>query len=311
MLISADRHQQNQYSKPAFTSRSANLKKADDVCRRVMNEFPIVNSDTRLLKFSAIIKKLSFGRMEEYLSVLMDKFRDYYDVENLSKYYEREILGMKKHKLGNCHEIADATYMALRINGYEDVKPLWLYAYNPRFKTMRDLDHVVIGINFRTPKGYKYKNGDPMFMSPSHRIYPQNDSIVIDSWAGFTEYGKNLKDKYNRKELSMALRKDTKVKPLLKSNEELCFVPVEQEERMPEMLLPFFKNLFPQLSLTEKFGAKNPDILTTELEGAGIKSSEIKRLKRKYRLQASNKKPTILDNLRESLSGIIKYKTDY
>ena len=275
MLISQNTNRQN-ISTPVFGARSLPYKKADAVCRRVMNEFPIVNSFTRLLKFSSITKSKSFGRVEEYLTDLTVKFRDYYDVENMSKYFSREILGMKKHKVGNCNEIADATYMALKMNGYEDVKPLWLYAYNPKRKIMRDLDHVVVGINFRTPKGYKYKDGDPIFMSPQHRIYPQKDSIVIDSWAGFTEYGRNLKNKYHRKELLLGLRKDTKVKPLLKTGEELCFVPVEPEERMPDNLIPFFRNLFPQLSLTEKSGVNNSEILNVELDGVGLKSSEIK-----------------------------------
>lgn len=300
MIIS----QNKPYQQPTFTSRSLEIKKAGDVCRRVMNEFPIVNSYTRIFKFGSRTKNKSLDKLEDYLSVLTDKFRDYYDVDNLTKYFSREILGLKKHKIGNCHEIADATYMALKVNGYEDVKPLWLYAYNPKRKIMRDLDHVVIGINFKTPDGYKYKDGDPIFMSPKHRIYPQKNSIVIDSWAGFAEYGKNLKEKYNRKELILGLRKDTEVKPLLKQEEELCFVPVEQEERMPDSLIPFFKTLFPQLSLKEYFGAKNPDILNMELEGLGIKSSELKRLKKKYRLKASNPKPTVFEKIKEQTKKI-------
>ena len=302
MIIS----QNNMYQQPTFTSRSASLRRTGDVCRRVMNEFPIVNSYTRLFKYGSRTKNKSLNKMEDYLSVLTDKFRDYYDIDNLNKSFFREIIGLKKHKIGNCHEIADATYMALKVNGYEDVKPLWLYAYNPKRKVMRDLDHVVVGVDFRTPDGYKYKEGDPIFMSPKHRIYPQKDSIVVDSWAGFAEYGRNLAERYNRKELILGLRKDTKVKPLLKEGEELCFVPVEPEERMPESMIPFFKNLFPQLSLSEKLGAENSELLNIEMEGTGIKSSEIKRLKKKYKLKASNPKPSVLDSVRDSITSIFK-----
>ena len=144
-------------------------------------------------------------------------------------------------------------------------------------------------------------------MSPKYRIYPQKDSIVVDSWAGFTEYGRNLKEIYNREELLRGLRKDADAKSLLKEGEELCFVPVEPEERMPETLFPFFKKFFPQLLLKEKFGAKNPDILNVELDGVGLKSSEIKRLKNKYKLKASKPKPTIIERIKEQAKQVFNH----
>ncbi len=289
-----------------FASRSASMRKIDDVRRRVTNEFPIIYSDTRLEKFNTKKKCKSYLKIADFTSTLIDKFRDYYDVANLSRYYTREILGLKKHKSGNCHEIADATYMAFKINGYEDVKPLWMYAYNPKRNIMRDLDHVVVGINFRTPDGYKYKNGDPVFMSPKHRIYPQKDSVVVDSWAGFCEYGRNLKGQYDRRDLLNGLTEGKNKTSLLKDGEELCFVPVEQEERMPDNIVENFRELFPQLSLSNSKEVPNKEQLDLELEGVGIKSSEIKRLKKKYRLKASGQSPTIIDNIKEKINSILK-----
>ena len=227
----------------------------------------------------------------------------------MCKLYKRKILGLKKHKTGNCGEITDATYMALKINGYEDVKPLWLYAYTPNKKVLRDLDHAVVGINFRTPSDYKYKKGEPVFMHAKYALKPQKDSIIVDSWAGFSEYGKNLSGKngcvYDRKDLLQGLTNDKKAKSLLKKGEELCFVPIEPEERMPDDMISMFKELFPQLSLSEKFGTPDTEKLKLELEGSGIKISEIRRLKKVYRLKASNPQPTIFEKLKEKVKKIV------
>jgi len=280
MLIS----QNNNYQQPTFSSSSPAKRKAYDICRRVMNEFPIIYSETRLLKFQTNKKSKSFNKIIGFSSDLTENFRDYYDVENKNKYYTREILGLKKHKAGNCQEYSDTTYMALKINGYQDVKQLWLYAYNPKRNSLRDLDHVVTGIDFKIPSDYKYTEYDPIYMSPQYRIYPQNNSIVVDSWGGFVEYGKNLKNKYNSKDLLLGLLKNVQRTSLLKDDEELCFVPIKPKYSMPDDMISFFKNLFPKLLLSNKPSTPSPEILDVEIQGIGIKSSKIKKLKKDYQL---------------------------
>ena len=268
-----------------FTSRSGDLRRVGDICRRVTLEFPIVYSDSCLAKFNTKFRCKSFNRIMDFTSDLIEKFRVYYDVENLNKYYKREIFGLKKHKAGNCQEISDATYMALKMNGYEDVKQLRLYAYNQKTKSMKDLDHVVTGVNFKLPEDYKYINYEPTnYMPPEYRIYPQRKSIVVDSWSGFAEYGRNLIGKYDRADLLRGLTAAKPRKTFLKEGEELCFVPVKGNELIPNDTVETLKWFFPNLNLSEKFSTSKNDSLELELSGVGLKSSDIKKLKRKYKI---------------------------
>lgn len=234
-----------------FTARNSLLRKADDVSRRVIHEFPVL-SNSRLLGYETISESnpyLSYARN------LVCEYRKYYK-EGVSpkKIYYRELYGMKELKTGNCAELADATFVALKLNGVEDVKRLNLYAYNTKTKSMRDLDHTVIGVNFELPKKYKYHQWiiSENYVKPECRIYPQNSSIIVDSWSGFTEYAKQAGDRFKSDKALIESNKKgiyRNLETLLDKDEELCYLPLEDFEKFNKRDYDYFGQTYPDIVL--------------------------------------------------------------
>lgn len=274
---------------PSFTSRSKAIKQADDICRRVMREFPLVYSETRLNKFNSADKTKSVSRVHDYCADLVENLRNYYTTEDSYESYMREVMGVKKHKAGNCQEIADITNMAFKINGRNDSKIFWLYAYKPNRRYMRDLDHVVVGLDFFIPESYAYVKGSPRYMNAKYGIFPQKNSIIVDTWGGFSEYGRNLTGVYDRKDLLLGLTSNPKAKSLLKKGEKLCFVPIKDYEKVEDELTPKLKTMFPDLSLSKE-KTSDSEVLKNTLENMGINKSKIQKLKRKHKLKSTNPK---------------------
>ena len=244
--------QNNIYNSQNFGSRSQSLKKADDICRRVQQEFPVL-SNTRLTGFSTIKSTTQNENYMYYARDVVCKYREYYDKNNSNMRHKllKEISGMKNLRTGNCAELSDAAYIALKLNGVDDVKRIHLYAYDKETQNMRDLDHSVIGINFKLPKNYKYNDwsNPDKYVPPECRIYPQNDSIIVDAWAGFSEYGKNAESIYTtNKALIEANKKwpsysDT----LLRDGEELCYVPLSDSYNLKKNDYKYYGQKYPNL----------------------------------------------------------------
>ena len=231
-----------------FTSRSLALKQADDVCRRVMQEFPTVYSSTKLNRFSVLDKTREYVHFQNFVGRILGKYHsNYINAKTIDAQLQKEITGMKQYKVGNCAELADAVAIALKLNGYKNVKILNLFAYNKKTKKMRDLDHTVAGIDFKLPEDYKYCSYLQFSndIEPKYRIYPQKDSIIVDPWAGVSEYAKNATEKYNyRRDLIKGAKNYPKYvlegETLLKPDEEICFVPVYGDNYIKQELLPSY-----------------------------------------------------------------------
>ena len=250
-----------QANKPAFRSRCSEIRSADDICRRVMREFPSVYSNSKLFRYDTLKKYSEGAKLKCYSEELLRESRMHYNAPSSIDYqYYREFANMKKYKVSNCGELADATQLALMLNGHEDVKILELYAYNKDTKTMRNLDHSVVGINFKLPKKYEYNYYHKQYnLSPDYRIYPQKDSIIVDSWLGKSDFAKNLTSDYNSHK---GLIRGTKhcweeLSPdatLLKEGEEFCFVPIYQGLRMSDNAVSHFGKKYKGLILERNKG---------------------------------------------------------
>ena len=278
-----------------FTSRSLALRQADDVCRRVMQEFPTVYSTTKLNRFSVLDKTRKYVNFQNFIGRIVGKYHiNYTNVDGLDAQLQKEISGMKQYKVGNCAELADAANIALRLNGYKDVKILNLFAYNRSTKKMRDLDHTVAGIDFKLPEKYEYckyllfsKN-----IEPKYRIYPQKDSIIVDPWAGFCEYGKNATEKYNsRRDLIKGLKTYPRYvlegETLLKPDEELCFIPVYEDNYVKQELLPSYGKEYYGLILPKNRNNVDLDKAKPLIPFDGLSKCDVESYKIKFGLKSA------------------------
>ena len=183
------------HSTPYFRSRNISIRKADEICRRVHKEFPVY-SNTALETFNNAERKPDCFNFISYVSSQISELRNYYSISNEPSVNVFKMLpGLKKTRVGNCYEQASATCAALELNDYKDASTLYLYAYNPKTNIIKDLDHVVAGVNVKLPKNYKYWNGIDN-VEAEHLIKPNNDAIILDTWSGFADYPNQAFVKY-------------------------------------------------------------------------------------------------------------------
>lgn len=295
-MITNLNQQFNNYPAVSFTSRSSAIKKADEICRRTRKEFSSVYSNSKIYSYQSLGKDFSFKNLLKFTEQFINDYRRYYEFPEKEEWqFMRELAGLKKHKVGNCGEMADATKLALDLNGYKDVEILNLYAYNPKTNEMRDLDHTVAGINFKIPNTWnKYKiKGQDKLKSMCKAII-QNDSIIIDSWAGITEFAKEIKNKYNHnqnfiKGTKQEYSKPKEVKQLLEPEEQLCFISELKSYQLKELELASFGKKYPKLILKNNPNAV--DILNAKdlPEITEISKEDVLKVKQKYLVSQATK----------------------
>lgn len=259
-----------------FASRKLSVRKADDICRRVVLEFPTI-SNTKIERYKGAKTyplysyndfandAIASGR---YYSHLATSYADHI-------FYELNI--MKEHKLGNCGEFSTASLLALRLNGYQNVKQLSVYAYNKETHCIRDLDHSVVGINVDIPKSSLQKT---LFSVPTYKdkITPNKDTIIFDSWSGFA-------DSY-----SGAVRrfKDNNLIDKLRENETICFIQ-DENNYIPEKDLPMYKKMFPSLILPENKNLIDEKVQTHRSNDYGeLIKDDLQNLRGKYNIHPTN-----------------------
>ena len=233
-----------------YTSRNKEIKEIDKVCRVVINEFPVLSNS----KFNSTISVSKSPRVKnyvDYLSNLIYKTRIHaYIGRTPQDKLFREIANMKNYKAGNCGELSDAAYVALKLNGYEDVKILDLFAYNKKTKSMRPIDHTVVGVNFKESEngGYDFVHtyNNKYLMAQDrykYRTYPDNKSVIVDPWMGFVDYGKASSEKFKA---NKALKVD------LDADEELCYIAHKDVFNLEDKDMEYFKNEYPNLIKNKK-----------------------------------------------------------
>lgn len=147
-----------------FKSRNAEIRLADDIARKVNQEFPRISSTT-MLGFKNInqYRKLH-GRFKSKIEKMRyAKQTAFYTARTFSQKLLAITSNIKAHKLGNCGESAQLAEIAARANGIEDCSCV-LVTGNLNDLHRYNFDHTVVLVK---------NSGKP---------------YIIDSWLGFADY---------------------------------------------------------------------------------------------------------------------------
>ena len=191
---------QTNYTKPTFTSKNKNIRKADDIQRIARENFPIFSpsylqefyclngkgpntpKQVRTIQIAQrIVYKINAGRIVDD-----ESSKSLYFSEPL---YIRPLDRIKRTKLGNCYEASVATLAALTANDINDAKRV-------------SLEQKTEYVNKKTNKVVFSKNYDldhTVVVSAMGKENPkEKDLIVLDSWMGFADSISGAKDRYSR-----------------------------------------------------------------------------------------------------------------
>lgn len=223
----------------AFTSRKAEIKVLDKVCRDVCREFP-VHSPTRMNNYTASTKHPNAYNILGFLDDMVTDLRGFvrFTVDDKKKLLMTELKNTKKYKIGNCNELADAGYIACQINGYKNAVPVNVYAFNTKTKNFRKIDHTAVGINFKKELKDKPSGFNAIIFCDDR------EAIIMDPWCGFTDYANNASVKY---------KSHIEFGKNLKPEEKICYIPLKQEDLREKDIL-FYKHEYPSLTGKKKFG---------------------------------------------------------
>ena len=207
-------YQNNTINPTSFTSKKSLLKELDNLNRLTMREFPVY-SNTKIERYN--IKGKLADKLYKYSAGLVDEIRGFSSHDkNRAKRVFRSLDAVKRLKVGNCSELADAAYIACKVNGVKDVKILSLYALDSTTGKMRELDHVMVGVNFHN-----------QILSTLNRraIYGKDkNAVIIDPWLGFVDYERNASTHY---------KNDAVFGKKLSPTEKICYL--EEKKGIAEL----------------------------------------------------------------------------
>lgn len=170
----------NQPTPTAFKARNAEIRFADDVMRRVNNEF-LKLSPTRIYSNLSDPKKIQLKHQNAIRnsSQLVENLRGARPMAHVdsSGYLRHLIWGVNKYKLGNCGESGSLAKLGLEINEIKSTK-VSLWGYNGK-NISTNLDHCFVIVNLD-------KNADLSDI----RTYGKK-AYVVDLWGGFVDYVPN------------------------------------------------------------------------------------------------------------------------
>lgn len=170
----------NQSNPKAFKARNAEIRFADDVMRRVNNEF-LKFSPTRVYSNLSDTNKMNAKQIDvmKSLSQLIYGLRTVRPDAQLdsSGYIKQLIWGVNKYKLGNCGESASLAKLGLEMNGIKS-KKVSLWGYNWK-NIPQELDHGFVIVNLA-------KNADLSDINTYGK-----KAYVVDLWSGFVDYVPN------------------------------------------------------------------------------------------------------------------------
>ncbi|MCR5265330.1 MAG: hypothetical protein K6E29_01895 [Cyanobacteria bacterium RUI128] len=234
-----------QYQLPSarvsFCSQKHDIRKADDICRLVLRELPVY-SNTRLERAncSAKYRNVLFT-LYRYSESLVSEIRGFCSqAKSPIDFYLRKLSAVKSTKVGNCQELADITAMAFRMNGAKNADVYSLKAYNPVTNTVRNIDHVVVGVNITRPLPKP---------SNSRRDFYGLDrgAIIVDPWAGFTCSERDASVSYKRdKSLGFGIKPEEIV--IYTQNKD-----IDMRDMFSKKDILYFRHMFPELSKKKKF----------------------------------------------------------
>ena len=243
-----------QNNKSAFTSRNIEIRKADEIVRRVHKEFPVY-SNTSMQRFKTLNNTKSTKRLYRAITDLITELRSFYNISTDRANFFRMLAGIKESRVGNCFEQARLTEAALLMNGYKDVRKFFLFAYNPQNGMVKDLDHTLVGINIKLPPYYLIRNVNNDFVSPESLILPNNKSIIVDRWAGIADDSRTALTKY-KGNVHLSTHPNPNYKILLLPAEKASFEPGDilyLKKHHPNLLLDENKKDIDKIYINESW----------------------------------------------------------
>ncbi len=151
-----------------FTSRNAKIRFADNLARRVNNEFPRISS-TKVQTLSKIKDKMAvLSRIQKQIILMRDEIKTTMNKDTQIYSQVKSIINLiKNEKVGNCSESSFLTLVSARVNGLKNC----FFGY------------------VESPKGYNY---DHSFIIVGDGEKP----YIIDAWFGFADYVPNTIKRY-------------------------------------------------------------------------------------------------------------------
>lgn len=161
----------------SFTARNADIRLADDIIRRVNQEFPKLSPSRIYYNLSGqrqILAKQTKSMIEKS-EIIKDfrKIRPNYKTQP-ANYIKHLLWSIKTYKLGNCGESASLAKIGLMANGIENATKVSLYGYFSPNKRVK-LDHSFVIVNLAK---------DAVLGKPE--TYG-NKAYVVDLWDGFVD----------------------------------------------------------------------------------------------------------------------------
>lgn len=187
-----------------FTARNKNIKKADDMQRRMVQTFPMLSpsymdtfySTVKMTKHDEPVNpeaRRIFKKADKKLTAVREiaKEPEKYGIKQSkleqSIPYTQLLDGIKLMKVGNCEEKAIAMLAALCANGYYNSERVCLYLETryinketgkTEYKALDSLDHSFVITELENDN--------------------KKNKIVIDPWLGFTDSISGAKAKYKQ-----------------------------------------------------------------------------------------------------------------
>ena len=166
-------------SSPNFTSRNAYIRRADDIVRKVRNEFPMFSPTLAFDNWKTIqpTNASGFKNAKKVLAKhrnIIEAYRKNNDFSSEAPHFFECFESVQKTKMGNCREAGIMTLGTLLANGHPAVKVSPTIEMHVIDKNGQDIftcrkfcDHVMVMANMdKTTPDYC------------------NDSIILDTWMG-------------------------------------------------------------------------------------------------------------------------------
>ena len=221
-----------------FTSRSAEIKKADKICRKINNTYPayspskimlksIFKKDHDLYKYASSLQEIIDAKIRRPLHSLREL-----DLKYL--YFKTLTDKTKEYKLANCNEFMNLANLACAVNGMKSV-PIKFLAIDENDIIKKDIDHIVLAVPL---------NGKKVEFD---RLTRQKDVIIIDPWLGIADYAQNIENRY--KDFSDIFK-------LPEGIHLAADTHVKEEDIIPQKMFKNLREMFPELIVDYSFTSK-------------------------------------------------------
>ena len=204
---------------PNFTSRNKKIRRAEDITRKVNNEYPRVAS-SRIDDYQNIDKFMGLKR--RYTDRIIQLREDIDDEED---FFADTLDNIKvlprlvsERKIGNCAESTVLAGIAAKVNGIENFEAVGFDSSDSG-----EIDHVALLVN------------------------DKKNPYIIDAWLGLADYVPNVIEKY-KGEYSNLLELDGN------NDEKIELVPIPwgKMARIQKVSKKELQEAFPQLVLPKK-----------------------------------------------------------